>query len=107
MLLALLEGELSQDEYMYLNNIELRFVRLPKYVYGFIYRYKDKFLIAVNKNLSDAKKKKTVLHEFAHFEFKHCNKNLLEFKIENLEDEADEYVNFLLGGVKDDVSKMS
>ena len=67
-LLALLEGEINQDEYLYLNDIELRYVRLPRYVYGFIYKYKDVFLIAINKSLSETKKKKTILHELAHFE---------------------------------------
>lgn len=95
MLLALLNSEITQEEYLYQNDIELRYVKLPKYVYGLIYKYKDKILIAINKSLSDQKKKKTILHEFAHFELKHLDSFLLEFKIENLEDEADRYVEFL------------
>lgn len=96
MLLALLEGEIDQNEYMYLNNIELRYVSLPSYVYGLIYKHKDIFLIAINKSLSDNCKKKTILHELAHFELKHWDKEVFEYKIEGLEDEADRYVNFLL-----------
>lgn len=96
MLLALLEGGIDQDEYMYLNNIELRYVSLPSYVYGLIYKHKDVFLIAINKSLSESKKKKTILHELAHFELKHWDKEVFEFKIEDLEDEADRYVNFLI-----------
>ena len=96
MLLALLEGEIDQNEYMYLNNIELRYVRLPSYVYGLIYKHKDVFLIAINKSLSDNGKKKTILHELAHFELKHWDKEVFEYKIEGLEDEADGYVDFLL-----------
>lgn len=95
-LLALLEGEIDQNEYMYLNNIELRYVSLPSYVYGLIYKHKDIFLIAINKSLSDNCKKKTILHELAHFELKHWDKEVFEYKIEGLEDEADRYVNFLL-----------
>lgn len=95
-LLALLEGEIDQNEYMYLNNIELRYVSLPSYVYGLIYKHKDIFLIAINKSLSDNCKKKTILHELAHFELKHWDKEVFEYKIEGLEDEADKYVNFLL-----------
>ena len=95
-LLALLEGEIDQNEYMYLNNIELRYVSLPSYVYGLIYKHKDIFLIAINKNLSDNWKKKTILHELAHFELKHWDKVVFEYKIEGLEDEADRYVDFLL-----------
>lgn len=100
MLLALLNSEITQKEYLYQNDMELQYVQLPKYVYGLIYKYKDKILIAINKNLSEQKKKKTILHEFAHFELKHLDNFLLEFKIENLEDEADRYVEFLLDGVK-------
>ena len=96
MFLNVLQGEITQDDYLYYHNIELRFERLPKYVYGFIYKYKDKILIAVNKSLSDEKKKRTILHELAHFELKHLDSFILEFKIENLEDEADRYVDFLL-----------
>lgn len=96
MLLTLLEESISQDEYLTYNHITLKFVRLPRYVYGFIYKYRDYFLIAINKSLSDDKKEKTILHEFAHFELHHCEKEVFEFKIENLEDEADRYVNFLL-----------
>lgn len=97
MLLSLLQGEITQEEYLRYNDMELRFERLPKYVYGLIYKYKDKILIAINKSLSEEKKKKTILHELAHFELKHLDSFLLEFKIENLEDEADRYIDFLLG----------
>lgn len=100
MLISLLRGEITQDEYLHYNNMELRFERLPRYVYGFIYKYKDKILIAVNKSLSEAKKKKTILHEFAHFELKHLDSFLFEFKIENLEDEADKYMNYLLNNIE-------
>ena len=96
MLISLLQGEITQEEYLHYNNIELRYERLPRYVYGLIYKYKDKILIAINRSLSDQKKKKTILHELAHFELKHLDNFLLEFKIENLEDEADRYIKFLL-----------
>lgn len=96
MFLSVLQGDITQEEYLHYHNIELRFERLPKYVYGFIYKYKDKILIAINKSLSDKKKKKTILHELAHFELKHLDNFILEFKIENLEDEADRYVESLL-----------
>lgn len=99
--ISLLRGEITQDEYLHYNNIELRFERLPRYVYGFIYRYKDRILIAINKSLSENKKKKTILHELAHFELKHLDSFLFEFKIENLEDEADRYMDFLLERTKE------
>lgn len=95
-LLALLEGSVSQEEYLVYNNIKIKFVKIPRYVYGFIYKHKDCFLIAINQSLSDKKKKETILHEFAHFELHHFEKEVFEFKIENLEDEADRLVQFLL-----------
>jgi len=96
MFLSVLQEQMSQDEYLHYHNIEMRFVSLPDYVYGFIYKYKDMILIAINKYLSDEKKKQTILHEIAHFELKHLDKELLEFKIENLEDDADRYIEFIL-----------
>lgn len=100
MLLALLDGQISQEEYLYLNNIDLEFVDIPKYIYGFICKHKENFLIAINKNLSDEKKKKTILHELAHFELNHCEKDFIKYKIEDIEDEADRYMNFLLEYLK-------
>lgn len=99
MFLAVLQGEMTQDEYLHYSDIELRFERLPRYVYGFIYKYKDKILIAINKSLSNIKIKTTILHELAHFELKHLDNFMLEFKIENLEDEADKYVESLLKNI--------
>ncbi len=96
MFISVLQGEMTQDEYLYYHNIEMRFVRLPRYVYGFIYKYKEQILIAINQSLSDEKKKRTILHEIAHFELKHLDEELLEFKIDGLEDEADRYIDFIL-----------
>lgn len=40
----------------------------------------------------------TILQEFAHLELNHLDNNdyLLEFKIEDMEDEADRYIEFIL-----------
>lgn len=98
MLQSLLLNEISQDEYLLTNDITLLYKNLPKKVYGFIFKHKNKNIITINQNISDQKKKITILHEFAHFELNHLDKSeyLLEFKIEDIEDEADKYIKFLM-----------
>ncbi len=96
MLFSLLSGEITQEEYTRLNNISVKLVKFPSYLYGLIYKHKDEFLVAINKDLSYEKTRMTLLHEFAHFEMHHLDEELFEYKIENLEDEADRYVEFLL-----------
>ena len=98
MLKALLDGEISQNDYLYNNNITLLYKKLPKKVYGFVFRYKGRNIITINNNISLQKKKMTILHEFAHLELSHldCKKRLMEFKIEDVEDEADQYIKFIL-----------
>ena len=73
---------------------------MPCYIYGFIYKHRDDILIAINDKISKYKQQLTFLHELAHFELKHTELNFLEFKIEILEDEADEYVKYLINLVK-------
>lgn len=98
MLISLLNGEISQEEYLNYNNTRITKISLPRRIYGFIFRYKDNIVIAINKNISYYKQKKTILHELAHLELNHLDnkKRLLEFKIEGIEDEADRYVKFLI-----------
>ncbi len=96
-LFSLLNGEISQDEYLKANNTVILKKELPRRIYGFIFFYKDYYYIVINKFISYYKQKKTILHELAHMELRHLDKKtLLEFKIEGLEDEADEYVKHLL-----------
>lgn len=103
MLESLLCNEISQEEYMIMNDINILYKPLPKKVYGFIFRYKNRNIISINQYISDYKKKMTILHEFAHLELNHLDKKkrLLEFKIEDLEDEADRYVRYLLESIKE------
>lgn len=98
MLLSLLNEDINERDYLYLNNIVLLYKDLPQKIYGFIFQYKDKNIITINRRISEEKKKKTIIHEFAHLELNHLNKRkeLLEFKIENMEDEADRYMKFLI-----------
>ena len=68
----------------------------------FVNKYKDIYLIVINWNISKEKKVKTILHEFAHIELHHIDRNseLYAFSIENAEDEADKYIDFLLNNIK-------
>ena len=91
---------MTEEEFMIDNNIKIFYKALPKKIYGFIFRYLDFNLIVINKNISDEKKKLTILHEFAHIELNHIyKKEILDFKIENLEDEADRYIEFILNEI--------
>lgn len=96
-LFSLLRGEVSQEDYLNYNNIRIEYLPLPRRVYGRIFDYRDIVIIYINKNISIEKQKKTLIHEFAHYELNHLYKKKLdEFKIKDLEDEADKYVKYLL-----------
>lgn len=98
MLLELLSGNISQEEYFVNNDVKLLYKQLPKKVYGCVFNYKNYNYIIINTSLSDRKAKHTILHELAHIELNHLSrkKRLLEFKIEGLEDEADEYIRKIM-----------
>ena len=96
MLINLLNNEITEEEYIRKNNIKVIYKSLPKKIYGFIHKYRDINIIIINWNMSKSKKMKTLIHEFAHLELNHIENNLVEFKIEDIEDEADRYIKFLL-----------
>ena len=103
MLKELLLGNITQDEYFNQNNITVILSdRLPFKVYGCVFLYKDIYCIVINKSLSYNRQKEAILHEIAHIELNHIykRKNLLELKIEGLEDEADKYIE----RIKEEVS---
>lgn len=101
MLFSMLKGEITQDEYLNYNNTVIIKKEFPRRIYGLIFDYQNRYFIVINKYISYYKQKKTILHELAHMELCHLDKKrLLEFKIEGLEDEADEYVKQLLEGIK-------
>ena len=97
MLINLLKGEITQVEYLINNNARIIYKKLPKKIYGFINCYRDINIIVINWNISKEKKKKTILHECAHLELHHLDKqrSLFAFSIEDVEDEADRYIDFL------------
>lgn len=98
MLVSLLNNEISEQDYLIDNNAKIIYKKLPKRIYGFVFKYRDIFLVVINWNISKEKKKRTLLHEFAHIELSHLDKQkqLLEFSIENIEDEADKYIKFII-----------
>lgn len=103
MLVNLLSNEIEEKEYLIVNNAKIVYKKLPRKIYGFIHRYKDINLIVINWNISKEKKQKTILHELAHLELHHLDQNskLFAFSIENMEDEADKYIQFLLENKND------
>ena len=105
MLVNLLNNEIDEKTYLQEYNARILKKQLPKKIYGFVFQYRGLYLIVLNKFVSEYKKQMTLLHEFAHIELSHLEnkKELLEFKIENLEDEADKYVEFLLENIKKEV----
>ena len=96
MLLDLLNNEIDEKEYLIMNNSKVVYKKLPYGIRGFIYRYRGLNIIVINWNISKEKKKITLLHEFAHLELQHLDKDLFAFSIEGIEDEADRYIKFLL-----------
>lgn len=98
MLTCLFNNEIDEQQYLIEHNAKIIYKKLPKKVYGFVFKYRNINLVVINWNISKDKKKLTLLHEFAHIELSHLNKceQLLEFSIENAEDEADEYIKFIL-----------
>jgi Zn-dependent peptidase ImmA (M78 family) len=102
MLIDLLKNEISQEDYIRENNIKIVYKKMPKKVYGFIHKYRDINLITINWNISKRLKKKTLIHELSHFELHHLEKEFFEFNIENVEDEADKYIKFLLDNIKEE-----
>lgn len=102
MLISLLKGEITQEDYMNYNNIKTIKIGLPRRIYGFIFPYKSLNLIAINKYISNEKYNLTLLHEFAHIELNHSYKIGLDFKIEGIEDEADKYVEYLKKYIKEE-----
>lgn len=80
-------------------------IYLPEGINGFIFSYENIYNIFVNKELSYYKRKKTILHELAHIELsqlKQINKDLFAFYIEKYEDEADNYIKFIIETIKEE-----
>ena len=78
---------------------------MPKAINGYVFNYRNINCIVLNKNKSLSKKKETLLHELAHIELnqlEQIDNDLFAFKIDGYEDEADNYIKFLLNSIKTD-----
>ena len=95
----LLLGEITQWDLLNYYNVTLLYEDLPSTINGFVFNYDGLNFIIINKNLSYYKRKKTLLHELAHIELNQLcqvDKDLFAFHINKYEDDADEYIKFLL-----------
>lgn len=98
-IIELLKEEITQQELLNYYNANIDYVHLPNDIDGFVFQYKGFFNIFIEKNLSDYKKRLTILHELAHIELNHLNqidKDLFAFHINKYEDDADRYIKFIL-----------
>lgn len=95
MLSALLNEEITQDDFTRFYDVTIVWKKLPKYVWGFTFK-KKRIYVVINCSLGEKNKKLTLLHEFAHVELHHLDKEFVKAKIQGLEDEADNYIEFLL-----------
>lgn len=92
MLRSLLNGEITQEDYIREYDIQIIERKLPKNVYGLCFNKRNINFIVVNSCLGEKNKKETLLHEFAHIELHHLDKVFFNTKIKDIEDEADNYL---------------
>lgn len=95
MLSALLNEEITQDDFTRFYDITIIWKKLPKYVWGFTFK-KKRIYVVINSSLGEKNRRITLLHEFAHVELHHLDKEFVKTKIQGMEDEADNYIKFLL-----------
>lgn len=103
MILSLLNGDITQQEFLNYHNANVTYTPLPKGINGFVFKYFNIYNIFINENISNYKKKTTLLHEFAHIELNQLDQidnDLFAFKVDKYEDEADKYVKFLQDNIK-------
>ena len=95
MIRLLINLEISQRDVLREYNANITNESMPCDIKGFVFCYRGINNIFINKNLSNYKKKNVILHELAHLELNHIyqKKECLNFNINNVEDEADEYIN--------------
>lgn len=96
MLFSLINGDITQDEYIRYYNINIVNSKLPKNVYGLCFNKRNINFIVINSSLGEKNKKETLLHEFAHIELHHLDKVFFNTKIKDIEDEADNYIKEII-----------
>lgn len=105
MIKQLLEKEITQQELLNYYNATIVYDKLPNSINGLIFCYEDINTIIINENLSYYKKKKTILHELAHLELQQLcqiDKDLFYLKINQYENEADGYIQFIMECIKEE-----
>ena len=105
MIKQLLEREITQQELLNYYNATIVYDKLPSSINGVVFCYENINTIIINENLSSSKKKKTILHELAHLELQQLcqiDKDLLYLKINQYENEADGYIQFILDCIKEE-----
>ncbi len=98
----LVKGEISQKDLLNYYNATIIYEELPNSIQGLVFKYDSIFFILIDKNLSYYKKRKTILHELAHIELcqlEQYDKDLFALKVNKYEDEADEYIKFILNEI--------
>jgi len=98
-IIDLLNKEITQQELLNYYNACITYDTLPPKINGYVFQYKGIYNIFIEKSLSYYKKKKTILHELAHIELnqlEQSNNDLFAFHIDRYEDEADNYIKFIL-----------
>ena len=105
MIYKLLKGDISQEEVLNYYNASITYMRLPKFINGFVFQYKSYNNIFINYSMSIEKKRNTILHELAHIELaqlEQSDNDLFAFKTIKYEDEADRYLKFILEGIENE-----
>ena len=104
MIKNLLLGNITQQEILNYYNATIINTTLPTGINGYVFNYRNINCIVINKNITETKKRDTLLHELAHIELSQLNqfdKDLFAFKINKYEDEADSYLKFILESIKE------
>lgn len=103
-LFNLLNKDITQQDLLNYYNATIIYENLPEKINGFVNNYRGINLIIIDKKLSYYKKRKTILHELAHIELNQLNQldnDLLAFKVDKYEDDADLYIKMLLEKTKE------
>ena len=104
-IINLLRGDITQQDLLNYYNASISYEDLPDNIRGFVFLYRSIYHIIINKKLTYYLRRKTVLHELAHIELSHLgqfDRDLFAFRIDDCEDEADSYIQFLLETMKND-----
>ena len=103
-LFNLLNKDITQQDLLNYYNATIIYENLPEKINGFVNNYRGINLIIIDKKLSYYKKRETILHELAHIELNQLNQldnDLLAFKVDKYEDDADLYIKMLLEKTKE------